>query len=203
MNTKMNLYAEGVYAQINPSELPKNMEVEIMLDIGENSNKNMIDKLNAVGGQILPSLNEHGAGMVIKTEAPAVLATKLLESMGLDSNDFLEDYTTDEFKQRAAKAVEEQTKEQQKRKELEDRKLAAEASLSEANVAFTGAQTENTYGDNARQMATSIDKSFQEWAELTIKAVKEGAALPPRPDYNQIIQLADEYVRKNKQQGGQ
>ena len=201
MNTNMNLYAEGIYSSINPSDLPKNMEVEIMLDIGENSNKNMLQKLQQAG-EIFKQLNEHGAGMTIKTEAPAVLGTKLLEAMGLDSNDFLEDYTTDEFKEKARKAIEEQTQEQQKRKELEDRKLAAEAALSESNVQFTNAQTENTYGDNARQMATSIDKSFQEWADLAIKAVKEGAQLPPRPDYNQIIQLADEYVRKNKQQGG-
>ena len=47
---------------------------------------------------------------------PAVLASKLIESLGLDSNDFLEDYTTDEFKDKAAKAIEQQTQEQMKRK---------------------------------------------------------------------------------------
>ena len=51
--------------------------------------------------------------------------------------------------------------------------------LAEANVAFTGAQTKNTSDDNAKQLAVAIDKHFQEWADLGIKAVKEGAQLPP------------------------
>ena len=37
MKGKMNMYSEGVYASVDPSLLPQNLEVEIMLDIGENS----------------------------------------------------------------------------------------------------------------------------------------------------------------------
>ena len=203
MNTKVNLYMDGVHSQVNPAELPKDMEVEIFLDIGENSNKNMINKLQQVGGQVLPALNQHGAGMVVKTDAPAVLATKLLEAMGLDSNDFLEDYTTDEFKQRAAQAIEEQTKKQEAKQAIEDRKMNADAMLAEANVAFTQAQTKNTSDDNAKQLAVSIDKHFQEWADLKIKSVKEGAELPPRPDYNQILMMAQQLLNStNKNNGG-
>ena len=65
--------------------------------------------------------------------------------MGLDSNDFLEDYTTDEFKEKAAKAVEEQTMEQQKTKAIEDRKMEADAALAEANVVFNNSQTHPTH----------------------------------------------------------
>ena len=37
-------------------------------------------------------------GLVIKPQAAATLATQLIESMNMDSNDYLEDYTTqDEF----------------------------------------------------------------------------------------------------------
>ena len=75
------------------------------LDIGENSNANKIQRLQQIGQAVLPALNEQGAGMSVKPEAPAVLATKLIEAMGADSNDYLEDYTTDEFKEKAAKAV--------------------------------------------------------------------------------------------------
>ena len=196
-NTK--LYMEGVYSTINPQELPMDMECEIMLDLGENSNSNMIMKLEKLGGQILPALNQQGAGMVIKPEAPAVLATKLVESLGLDSNDFFEDYTTDEFKQRAQAAIEEQTKKQQERDALEDRKMAADAALAEANVAFTGAQTKNTYDDNAKQLAVSIDKHFQEWADLQIKSIKEGAKLPPRPNYNEILIMAQQLLNNGGQ----
>ena len=200
LNEKLALSMDGITRTIDVMNLPMDMDVEIYLDIGENSNANKINKLGQIGGQILPKLNEAGQGMVVKPEAPAVLATKLIEALGCDSNDYLEDYTTDEFKERAAKAIEEQTQEQQKTKALEDRKMEAEASLSEANVNFTNAQTKNTYDDNAKQLAVSIDKHFQEWADLQIKSVKEGAELPPRPDYQQILLMAKQLLNP---QGGQ
>ena len=165
----------------------------------ENSNANTLQKLQQLGAEVLPALNAQGQGMVVKPEAPAIIATRIVESLGLDSNDFFEDYTTDEFKEKAAKAVEEQTQEQMKTKALEDRKMEADAALAEANVAFTGAQTKNTGDDNAKQLAVSIDKHFQEWAELGIKAVKEGAELPPRPDYSQIIQMAKQLLNGGNQ----
>ena len=43
-----------------------------------------------------------GKALVVKPEAPAILATKLIEALGCDSNDYLEDYTTEEFKERAS-----------------------------------------------------------------------------------------------------
>ena len=194
------LYMDGIFASIDPASLPMEMECTIMLDLGENSNANMIQKLEKLGGQIMPALNQQGAGMVIKPEAPAVLATKIVESLGLDSNDFFEDYTTDEFKQRAQKAIQEQTQKQQQRDALEDRKMQADAALAEANVEFTGAQTKNTYDDNAKQLAVSIDKHFQEWADLQIKSVKEGAELPPRPNYEEILIMAQQLLQPK---GGQ
>ena len=190
LNKDITMMYEGVFRSVNPKELPMEMEVDVFLDIGENSNANKIQRLQQIGQAVLPALNEQGAGMSVKPEAPAVLATKLIEAMGADSNDYLEDYTTDEFKEKAAKAVEEQTEEQQKTKAIEDRKMEADAALAEANVLFTGAQTKNTGDDNSKQLAVSIDKHFQEWAELGIKAVKEGAELPPRPDFQQILEMA-------------
>ena len=201
MQGKMMMSYMGAFSSINVDNLPHEMEFEIFLDIGENSNSNMIHKFTRLGQEILPKLNQEGQGMVIKSDAPAVLATQLIEAMGLDSNDYLEDYTTDEFKQRAEKALQEQSQKSQQRQELEDRKMAADAALAEANVSFTGAQTKNTYDDNAKQLAVSIDKHFQEWADLQIKAVKEGAELPPRPDYGQILMMAQQLLNPN--QGGQ
>ena len=199
-NRMISMY--GLFEEIDVNALPMEMECEIFLDLGENSNQNMIAKLGQLGGQILPQLNEQGQGMVVKPEAPAVLATKLIEALGIDSNDYLEDYTTDEFKEKAAQAVEEQTKQNQELQELDRRKLEAETALAEANVQFTGAQTKNTGDDNAKQLAVSIDKHFQEWADLGIKAVKEGAELPPRPDYQQILMMAKQLL-KPENNGGQ
>ena len=204
MQSKIGMLHDGFYTMVDPQSLPMDMECEIFLDIGENSNANMVQKLARVGQEILPRLNEAGAGMSIKPEAPAVLATKLIEALGLDSNDYLEDYTTDEFKEKAAQALEEQSQQNQKKQELEDRKMAADAALAEANVEYTGAQTKNTFDDNAKQLAVSIDKHFQEWADLQIKSVKEGAELPPRPDYTQILMMAQQLLNpSNPNNGGQ
>ena len=77
--------------------------------------------------------------------------------------------------------------------------MEAEAALAEANVQFTGAQTKNTYDDNAKQLAVSIDKHFQEWADLQIKAVKEGAELPPRPEYTEVLMMAKQLLNNGGQ----
>jgi len=181
---------QGVFNKINMNMLPSKMEVEVLLDIGENSNATKIAKLSKIGAEILPALNQQGAGMVVRPDAPAILATKLIEAMDLDSNDFLEDYTTGEFKQKAIQAIQQQSDMAQAMKQAEQRKADADIALSEANVMYTNAQTKNTFDDNSKQLAVAIDKHFQEWADLNIKAVKEGATLPSHPDYKEILMMA-------------
>jgi len=194
MKGKQKYYYNGVYSTVDMSTLPNEMDVEVLLDIGENSNSNKIQKLGKIGAEILPALNEQGMGLVIKPEAAAVLATQLIESMQMDSNDYLEDYMTDEFKQKAAEEMEKNSGVQQAAEELKNRKLQADAALAEANVSYTDAQSKNTMDDNSKQLAVSIDKHFQEWADLAIKATKEGATLPPHPDYASIIMMARELL---------
>ena len=196
MKGTQNYNINGVFGSINMNSLPSKMDVEVNIDIGENSNANTIGKLGKIAGEILPALNSNGVGMVVKPEAPAVLATKLIEAMDIDSDHFLEDYTTDEFKKKAQEAVAQQSAAKKASQELEQRKAAAEAALSEANVSFTGAQTKNTFDDNAKQLAVSIDKHFQEWADLTIKATKEGATLPEHPDYDQVLMMARQLLQQ-------
>ena len=194
MKGKQSYFYNGVYTTINISELPTNMDVEIFLDIGENSNSTKIQKLGKIGSEILPALNNQGMGLVVKPEAAAVLATQLIESMQLDSNDYLEDYTTEEFKQKAAEEMQKNSEVQNMAEQLKNRKAQADAALAEANVAYTDAQSKNTMDDNAKQLAVSIDKHFQEWADLTIKATKEGTQLPPHPDYTNVIMMARELL---------
>ena len=203
LQSKVSMMDRGILRTVDPQLLPMEMECDIFLDLGENSNANQIQKLGKLGGEILPALNEQGQGMAVKPEAPAILATNLIEALGLDAADYLEDYTTDEYKEKAAQALQQQTEEQQKTKAIEDRKMEADAALAEANVLFTGAQTKNTGDDNAKQLAVSIDKHFQEWADLGIKAVKEGAELPPRPDYQQILMMAKQLLNPTPPQGGE
>ena len=186
---------DGIYGSVNLDALPSRMDVEVQLDIGENSNSNTIGKLSKIAGEILPSLNQQGAGIIIRPEAPAHLATKLIEAMGIDSNDYLEDYTTDEFKQKAQQAIQGQSQAAEAERQANQRKVEADVALAEANVMYTGAQTKNTFDDNAKQLAVSIDKHFQEWADLQIKSVKEGAELPPHPDYGEILKMARQLLQ--------
>ena len=75
---KVGILEGGVFSMVDPKNLPMEMECEIFLDIGENSNANKIQKYAQLGGQILPQLNEQGQGMVVKPEAPAILALSLI-----------------------------------------------------------------------------------------------------------------------------
>lgn len=186
----------GIVSEVDCNNLPYQLDCEVQIDIGENSNANMIQKLQQVGQQVLPALNQAGAGMIVKPEAPAILATKLIEAMGLDSDNYLEDYTTDEFKQKAAQGLQKQTEAAQMKRELDNRKAQADAALAEANVQYTNTQSANAMQDNTKQLAVAIDKHFQEWAELTIKAQKEGTALPPHPGYDEIIALASQLIKQ-------
>lgn len=200
MKGNVNYNIANAYKSVNMQDLPAVMDLEILLDIGENSNSSLIGKYGRIAGEILPALAQQGAGMIVKPEAPAILATKLIEAMDIDSNDFLEDYNTEEFKERAAKAIQAQQQSAQAERELQQRKVEAEAALSEANVVYTGAQTKNTMDDNAKQLAVSIDKHFQEWADLQIRATKEGAELPDHPGYDQIIMLARQILNPQQPQ---
>ena len=190
MKRKLSFNMNNVYKTIDMNALPSKMEVEILLDIGENSNSTRLNKLRQIGAEVLPALNKQGAGMAIKPEAPAVLATKIIEAMNLDSNDFLEDYNKDEFRQKAMKAIQMQSQAAKTTREAAMQKAMSDVKLQEANIAYTTAQAKNTMDDNARQLAVAIDKHFQQWAELSVKAQKEGAQIPPHPSYDEILMMA-------------
>jgi len=70
------------------------------------------------------------------------------------------------------------------------RKVNADINLAEANVEFTSSQTRNTSEDNARSLAIMLDKHHQEWADLAIKAAKEGIQPPVKPSIEELVQLA-------------
>jgi len=196
----INMLAGSEYLSVNPQNLPRKMECEVILDIGENSNINLIQKLQRVGQEVIPALMQSGQQMVIKPEAGAVLATKVIEAIGLDSNDYLVDYTTPEFRQQAEQAIESQQQAKQMEQQVLQANAQAELQLAQANVVYTEAQARNTSEDNSRQMAVAIDKHFQQWAELSIKAAKEGVAPPPKPSFEEILSMAQQAMGLQTQQ---
>lgn len=200
---KLKLTYQGQFEDIDTSSLPTYMDVEIFVDLGENSKASKAAKLQQVAA-VLSQLNEQGAGMAVRPDAPATLATQMVEALGLESNDYLEDYSTEEFKQKAEEALAAQSERAKVEADMQNRKATADVALAEANVEYTHAQSQNTVDDNAKQLAVSIDKSFQQWAELAIKAVKEGmvdengeAKLPPKPEYQQVLMLARQMLDMN------
>jgi len=189
MNEKVSFNLNNVFSEIVPSELPHNLECEVFIDIGENSNANKIQKLRSIGSEILPSLQQSGAGAAVKAEASVALAAQIMESMGIDSNDYLIDYTTEEFKEQAAKMIQSTQEEAEKEKALLQEKAQTDLLLQKANVGYTDSQAQNTRDDNSRQMAIAIDKHFQQWSELQIKAAKEGVQLEKSKSFEDILLL--------------
>ena len=185
---------EGVYKDIDTVKLPNTMEVDIHLDIGENSNASLQQKLGMLGSQVLPALKEAGADMAIKPEAPAIIATKMVDALGLNPSDFLVDYTTDEYKQKAAEAQQANAAASQKTVELENRQKESAAKLAEEQVKLTKAEANNSYQDNIRQTVTAMDKHYQEWEKLVQEANKEGVTPPEKPDMLAMFEKAKQAV---------
>ena len=116
----------GVF-KINPKELPDTMDLEVDVDLGENSNTNMRDKLMLVGTQLIPLLKEGGQDMILKPEAVANVAYGILHSLDLQPEDYLRDHTTEEFLQEAQQAQQKAQEEQKKAQAIADRVEEAKA----------------------------------------------------------------------------
>ena len=197
LNMEMMDYtdSQGQFVEINPKDLPDTMEVEILLDIGENSNASKAQKLEILGSQVLPRLKEMGADLVVKPESAAIIATQMVDALGLNPGDYLEDYTTDEFKEKARQAQQAEAARQQQQMEAEKKDLEMETAKKEADIKFVNRQADNAFQDNVRQTAISLDKHIQEWEKLNQDALKEGQSPPTKPDIEAMFKTAIELVR--------
>lgn len=184
------LDTKGVYSMVKAEDLPSNYDVEIMIDVGENSNSNKIMKLTRVLTEMIPQLKGTEAGVIVKDTAIPKLTTDLLVAMDMDPGDVLEDVTSEEFAQKLQQHQEQQAAQAEEQRAADIRATNADASLKESNAHFASIQADNAIQDNTRQMAVAIDKSFQAWADLSIKAQKEGVELPNRPSMQEIMQVA-------------
>ena len=153
---------------INPAELPMAMDLEVDVDLGENSNANKRDKLLMIATQLLPMLKEGGQGMVLRPDAVANIAYNVLATMDLKPEDYLRDHTTEEFMEEVKQHNEEQKKEEQRLKDLAVRNEEATAKQGEATALYTKIQADNAIQDNVRQTAIALDKHEQEWAKICL-----------------------------------
>jgi hypothetical protein len=184
-----------VYQAIEPSTLPSNMLLQIDADVGENSNSNIVKKMAMVGQQLLPALQAAGAGAVVNPEAAVRIAAKTIEALDLDPLDYLEDYTTDDFKQKAAASKDNEMKANEKLRALEEQVKQLNIAQQQATIDLTNVQSKNSMQDNIKQLMVALDKSNQEWAKLYIDAAKEGIELPPKPDINDLLGIATKAIK--------
>jgi hypothetical protein len=184
-----------VYQAVDPSTLPSNMLLQIDADVGENSNSNIVKKMTMIGQQLLPALQAAGAGGVISPDAAVKIAAKTIEAMDLDPLDYLEDYTSDEFKKKAQASKDNEMKAAEKLRELEEQIKQLNIAQQQATIDLTNVQSKNSMQDNIKQLMVALDKSNQEWAKLYIDAAKEGVQLPPKPDINDLLGIATKAIQ--------
>jgi len=188
---------------IEIGKLPKMMALEVDVDLGENSNANKRDKLQLLAKELIPLLEQAGAGSLLRPDAYAVIANQLLTSLDLEPNDYLKDHTTPEFLEGTQKALQAKQQEREEAKKIAKAKTQSEVEQAAANIRYTDVQANNAYQDNARQLAIAIDTHMQKWADISLKAQKEGIELPERPPFGDLMamskQVLDELeVNRNK-----
>jgi hypothetical protein len=175
---------------VDVSKLPETMDVEVNINVGENSNDSRLQKVTNIGQQILPALQAAGQGMAVKPEAGLALAYEAIQAMGLDPTKYLQNYEDPGFQEQAQAAMAEQQQQAQVEQQMQQQMQATQMALNEANVRYTQVQADNSLQDNTKQLAVALDKSNQEWSKLALEAAKDGMSLPPRPDFEELFQLA-------------
>lgn len=171
-------------------DLPPCEYLSVEADVGDAANSTKLQKLQVIGGQVLPALREAGAGGVVSPEAAAKIAHKAIDALGENPMDFIVDFTTDEFKQQVAKSREMEQQEIAKQKEMELTKLQKEMDLKQANIDYTNVQSQNAIQDNLKQLMVALDKSYQEWNKVAIQAGKEQQPILQHPSIDEIYAKA-------------
>jgi len=183
-----------MFKSIDPGMLPDNMLMYVDIDVGENSNSNIIKKMTMVGQQLIPALQQSGAGGVVAPEAAAKIACKTLEAMDLDPLDFLVDYTDLKFVEQAMQARQAEQQAGDAARKLEEKIKELDAIQREATVELTRVQSRNAMQDNTKQLMVALDKSYQEWAKLSIQAAEKGVTLDPRPSAEELLAIAKQMI---------
>ena len=179
--------------QVDPASLPPNMLLVVDVDVGDNSNSSRLKKLSIVK-QTVDALQSAGAGGAVKPEAAVKIACQVFEALDMDPLDYMEDYTQPDFIEKAKQAREGEIAAKEKMRQLEERIKNADLMQREATIALTNIQNKNALQDNMRQMLIAMDTHYQQWAEITVKATKEDANLPVRPDLETMWKTAMQFI---------
>jgi len=184
----------GVYAMVDIDKLPNHMDMIVDVDLGENSNANKRSKLTMIATQLLPMVKEGGQEMILRPDVTAALANNLLSSMDENPLDYLEDYNSEEFKEKAKGDSEKKQKEAEEAKKLATEAEKTQMDLAKANVNYTNVQASNAIQDNTKQLAVAIDRHFQEWEKLRQDALKDELPPPQMPNMEETIKKASAVI---------
>jgi len=188
----------GVMLDVNLKELPTCIELEVDVDLGENSNANKREKLMLLASQLIPMLKESGQGAIIKPDAVANIAFDMVNSLDLKPEQYLKDHTTKEFLEEAKNAMKIAEDDKKRMKEIAARVEESKAKQAEANSVYTKVQADNSLQDNIRQTAIALDRHDQEWARLKTAAIKAEVTpenLPTPGNMDEIMMKAVEIVK--------
>jgi len=194
--TYLDMWGEA--GVVDPATLPEEMSLTPDVDVGEFGNSSTIKKLQVVGSQILPALQQAGAGSVVSPMAAANIATQTIAAMNLNPLDYIVDPNTPEFKAQAEKSradeaaaakIQQQQQQEIQRMDIEQRK---------GTVTLTNIQSKNAIQDNARQLAIAMDASQQKWADLAIKAAEKSVSMPTNViPFDALLQKAFDFIQQS------
>ena len=193
------------YASLTPQELqtmPGNMDLDIQANIGENSNFSVAEKLMQLT-QLLPQMAQSDQSKAyINPMSSYNLALDIVKNMGMDPTRFLNDPNSQEFQQAQQESQQKQQAKNQKLEQAEEASIQLELATKQANVSLIKAESDNKKIDNKRQLLSAHDDSSREWAELAVKAVKDGVQPPPHQpaDFMSLYQDTEEREAQQAQE---
>lgn len=193
------------YASLTPQELqtmPGNMDLDIQANIGENSNFSVAEKLMQLT-QLLPQMAQSDQSKAYVNPLSSYnLALDIVKNMGMDPTRFLNDPNSQEFQQAQQESQQKQQAKNQKLEQAEEASIQLELATKQANVSLIKAESDNKKIDNKRQLLSAHDDSSREWAELAVKAVKDGVQPPPHQpaDFMSLYQDTEEREAQQAQE---
>lgn len=188
------------YSTIDLKTLPDAMMLKVEADVGDSSNATVMKKMQMIGEQVLPGLVKVGFQGAVNPTAPATIAFKTIEALGEDPLDYIVDYTSEEYKKSAMEGKQQEAKAAEMKKAMEEQTIQTKMALDQANVDYTNVQSQNAIQDNLKQLVVALDKSYQEWAKLSISAGKEGQVVPEQPNVQEMYATAQDLIQQTMTQ---
>lgn len=175
---------KGDYAFVKSSDLmklPSNMDLDITANLGENSNKNMLDKLQQAGQIVQQLAQDPKSGHLISPMAGLNIASSLLGQMGLDASDYIIDPSSPEAKQAQESKAKADQAAQEKASQVEQMQQKMAMEQAQAQIDLTKAEAWNKAIDNSRQIYSAEENANVDWAKIEIEAAKNQVQVPARP----------------------